>query len=231
MRRRSLVIVAGAVLLASGLSLSAESVVRLEVLSGDVVWYSTEEGTTRPAVAGDTLAPGDGLVLSERATATVFFEDGSRLDASGPCHVRFLVIGEHARTVELFYGTINRLRVGDVPTGIVTPADVYAVVRNGDLFMRAEMQIEPQRTTVWLREGQDARCGHGARCETLVVNNPRVFLTTHCCPKPVTVVAPVGLPAIPPVFYPLIPPIQRREIYDDPYVDPRDSSYFGRVLR
>jgi hypothetical protein len=215
-------VITACVLLSAGFSLSAEGRARLEYFEGAVFVYSSEDGLSRPAVFGDVLEADDGLVVENGGTATVFFEDGSRMDLSGPCHVRFRLLAEYARTIELLYGTINRLRVNGITTGVFTPAEVYAVVQSGDLFMRAEMVSEPQRTTIWLREGEPAVCGHASRSQVLEVNKPVVFLTTHCCPKPEPVAwAASPAPEGPMVFPPPVPPEE----------DFRESSYIGRTAR
>ncbi|MCU0726114.1 MAG: hypothetical protein MUE73_10040, partial [Planctomycetes bacterium] len=138
-------VVTACVLLTAGLSLSAEGRVRLGFFEGAVFVYSSEDGVSRPATLGDALSREDGIIVASGGNASVFFEDGSRMDLSGPCHVRFRLLAEYARTVELLYGTISRLRVNGITTGVFTPAEVYAVVQTGDLFMRAEMASEPQR--------------------------------------------------------------------------------------
>lgn len=233
MKWKGFFVIVACLLLAAGFSLSAESLARVEYVEGDVLRYSASDGATMAAGIGDTLGQGDGLILADRATASVFFDDGSRLDLSGPTHVRFRLIADYARTVELLYGTINRLRVDGVTTGVITPADVFAVVTTGDLFMRAEMTSEPQRTTIWLREGQNGVCGQASRSQPLVVGKPVVFLTTHCCPRPPAL--PIA-PAVPggPLGFPLTSGMLQGGVggsglFDDPVDDPGDTSYIGRL--
>ena len=208
-------------LLAAGITFSAEGRARVEFVSGSVFLYSSADGASRPAAMGDEFGREDGLILEDGANASVFFDDGSRMDLSGPCHVRLRLVEEYARTVELLYGTINRLRVNGITTGVFTPSEVYAVIQNGDLFMRAEMVTEPQRITIWLREGPPGICGHASRSQVLEVNKPVVFLTTHCCPRTVPEATAEGEGSAPPLFVPPVPPIY----------DPPEASYTGRRAR
>ncbi|MCU0724502.1 MAG: hypothetical protein MUE73_01740, partial [Planctomycetes bacterium] len=81
---------------------------------------------------------------------------------------------------------------------------------------------EPQRTTLWLREGEPAVCGHASRSQVLEVGKPVVFLTTYRRPKPESEEwrRPTG-PETPPLFPNVV----------GPWEDFRESSYIGRSAR
>jgi hypothetical protein len=226
MKARIGVALVAALFLGAGLSVSSETTVWVESFTGDVAVYSADEGESSWVQVGSELRQGDGLLLGKEATAAVRFPDGARLDVSGPAHVKFRLLADYARTVELVSGTINRFIARDTPCGVITACDAFVSFTNGTVFVKAETWGEPLRVTVKNFEGENCAVGQGTRSWALGTEKPEVFLCSSCCPRPREVTYAAATPPSWPIIP--LPPIHRREIYDDPFDDPEDSSYIGR---
>lgn len=79
---------------------------------------------------GDVLQQMEEVTLADGATMTVEFADGSFFELTGPARFRLTELTSQFRTIDLVSGTMNRLVVHEVTTGVRTPYDTFVAAQN-----------------------------------------------------------------------------------------------------
>lgn len=161
MRFRIARYVAVGLLLIGGVVLAADQGVRVTSFSGKGVVQPGGAGAAEALLEGATLSQGDVVNVGTGATISLEFADGAVMDVTGPARFALELVADYARTIRLYEGTINRLAVKEITTGIVTPGGAFAVTQNGTLFARAEPASASGRvrSTFKLFEGATAKSG------------------------------------------------------------------------
>ena len=175
MRFRITRYVALAVLLVGGVVLAAEEGVMVTSFTGQGVIESAD-GAVLPLVEASTLSQGDTVSIGSGSTMTLTFADGSTMEVSGPARIELELVADYARTVRLHEGTITRLEVKEVTTGIVTPGGAFVAAQFGTVFARAEPGPDGQmRTTFNLIEGTAKTGIKGGDASVLAMGKPVVY--------------------------------------------------------
>jgi hypothetical protein len=98
------------------------------------------------------------------------------MDVTGPARFEFELVADYARTVILHEGTIDRLDVKEVTTGIVTPGGAFAAAQNGSVFAQAEPGQGGQMRTTFKLLGGTAKTGvRGGSVQVMTMDSPVVF--------------------------------------------------------
>jgi hypothetical protein len=167
--------VALAVVLVGGLVLAAEEGVKVTGFTGTGVVQSSD-GTVLSLADGATLSQGDTVSLGTGGTLTLEFADGSVMEVAGPARIGLELVADYARTVRLHEGTINRLEVKEVTTGIVSPGGAFVAAQFGTVFARAEPGADGQMRTMFnLLEGTAKTGIKGGDVSVMSVGKPVVF--------------------------------------------------------
>jgi hypothetical protein len=193
MRFRTARYVALGLFLIGSAVLAAEEGVKVASFSGKGVWQSGEEGPVEVLMEGATLSQGDTVSIGSGSNITLEFADGALMDVTGPSRLTLELVADYARTVRLTEGTVNRLVVKEVTTGIVTPGGAFAVTQNGTIFARAERggTDGSVRSTFKLFEGDTAKTGiKGGAVSIMTTDKPVVFDLAGPRPTPTVVAAP-----------------------------------------
>jgi len=134
------------------------------------------DGAVLPLAAGSTLSQGDVVSVGSDSTLTLTFADGSTMEVTGPARFGLELVADYARTVRLYEGTINRLEVKEVTTGIVTPGGAFVAAQFGTVFARAEPSPDGRMRTMFNLIDGTAKTGiKGDGATVLTMGKPVVY--------------------------------------------------------
>ncbi len=181
-------------ILIGGVVMAAEQGVTVTGFSGQGV-IQDSDGAVSELANGATLSQGDSVSLGTGAMLSLEFADGATMVVTGPARFGLELVADYARTIRLYEGTISRLNVKDVTTGIVTPGGAFAASQNGAVFARAEPGPGGQmRTTFTLREGAAKSGIRGGDVQVMSLGAPVVFdlEVPGAAPSPATTAPAAG---------------------------------------
>jgi hypothetical protein len=162
-------------LLIGGVVFAAEEGVKVSGFTGKGVVQGSDMAVSE-LVRGSTLSQGDIVSIATGAMMTLEFADGSVAAIVGPARFGLDLVADYARTIQLYEGTITRLEVKEVTTGIVTPGGAFVAAQNGAVFARAEPGASGQmRTTFKLIHGSAKSGIRGGDVQVMNMNSPVVF--------------------------------------------------------
>lgn len=162
-------------LLIGGVVFAAEEGVKVTGFTGKGVVQGSDM-TVSELENGATLSQGDTVSLGTGAMMTLEFADGSVAAIVGPARFGLDLVADYARTIHLYEGTITRLEVKEVTTGIVTPGGAFVAAQNGAVFARAEPGSGDQmRTTFKLIHGSAKTGIRGGSVQVMTMQSPVVF--------------------------------------------------------
>jgi hypothetical protein len=153
MKLRAALVLTLSIFLVTGLAISATEVATVAAVTGNV---TSDPGGSALAV-GDEMSQGDTITLGAGDQITVSFADGASMEVSGPASFRLTELYDTARTIDLMYGTVNRLVANDIVMGIRTPLDSFVAARNSTVFVGIAETPENMSVTYMLIEGEDAK--------------------------------------------------------------------------
>jgi hypothetical protein len=156
------------ILLVTGLAVSATEVATVGAVTGNV---TVDPGGNALAV-GDEMSQGDTITLGAGDQITVTFADGATMEVSGPASFRLTELYDTARTIDLMYGTVNRLVANDIVMGIRTPLDSFVAARNSTVFVGISETPERTSVTYMLIEGEDAKVVDAGVVKVLTQGTP-----------------------------------------------------------
>jgi hypothetical protein len=96
------------------------------------------------------------------------------MDVTGPASFRLTELYDTARTIDLMYGTVNRLVAKDIVMGIRTPLDSFVAARNSTVFVGIADTPTRSSVTYMLLEGEDAKVAEGGVVKVLTMDTPIV---------------------------------------------------------
>jgi hypothetical protein len=146
------------IVLVSVWAVSAVDTVTVTAASGKAMSMSPGAENAMDLVEGSVVGQGDTLFLATGAHLTLEFDDGSTMDVSGPAQLVLSELSEYARTIDLTSGTINQFVVGEVTSGVRTPYDSFAAVREGTIQVMVDtLGDDRTQITYKLLEGENAK--------------------------------------------------------------------------
>jgi hypothetical protein len=170
MRHRAVSIAVLSLLVVVGVAVSATQTATIGSLTGTATVMPGDKKVTE----GDLLNQGDEITLPAGARMTVKFSDGAQMDVTGPANFRMQLLDDVARTIDLFYGTINRLEVKDIVMGVRTPLDSFVAAQNSTIFVGLGDTPDRSRATYMLLDGDTAKVVDGRQLEQLTKDHPIV---------------------------------------------------------
>jgi hypothetical protein len=170
MRFRIGLVAAAALVLTIGLAHSAVENATVTAASGDI----TVVPGGKTLAAGDQVNQGDTITLGAGANMTVTFADGATMDVVGPASFRMTTIEDVARTVDLIYGSVNRLEAKDVVIGIRTPYDSFVAAQNSTIAASVSASPDGAKITYFLLEGENAKVVDGQQLTVMSKDSPVV---------------------------------------------------------
>lgn len=171
MRLRIGLVTVLSLLVVVGLAHSAIESVTATSATGDI----TVEPGGRTLAAGEQVEEGETVTLGAGANLTLTFEDGATMDVVGPASFRMTTVADTARTVDLIYGTVNRLEAKDVVVGIRTPYDTFVAARNSAVFAGISNSPSGAKVTYMLLEGENAKVVDGQQLTVMTADAPVVI--------------------------------------------------------
>jgi hypothetical protein len=145
----------------------------------------------RPLLVGGVVNQGETVTLEAGAELTLDFPDGSSMDVAGPASFKATLLTDAARTIDLLYGSINRLVVKDIVTGIRTPFGSFVAAQNATVFVGIGETPDNYRSTFMLLEGEGANVVNGNQLMILTKDRP-ITLDTAREPAPLEPTAGSG---------------------------------------
>lgn len=170
MRLRIGLVTVLSLLVVVGLAHSAIESVTATAATGDI----TVEPGGRTLAAGEQVEQGETVTLGAGAKLTLTFEDGATMDVVGPASFRMTTVSDTARTVDLIYGTVNRLVAKDVVIGIRTPYDTFVAAQNSTVFAGIAQSPDGAKVTYMLLEGENAKVVDGQQLTVMTQDAPVV---------------------------------------------------------
>lgn len=162
------------ILLIGGLTAAADQSAKVSLLSGNATVMAGGAGAPKALKKDDFLRQGDVVEVAPGGKLTLTFGDGASMDVAGPASFSLKLLADFARTVELRTGSINRLMVKSVTTGVTTPLDAFVAVQEGVVSVKLDAVGGKQRATFKLWEGASAKVFDGSRTRILGVDRPIV---------------------------------------------------------
>ena len=179
------------ILLAGGLTVAADQSAKVTAVSGKATVLAGGMGAPKSLKKDDALRQGDVVDVAAGGKLTLAFGDGTTMDVAGPASFALKLVADFARTIELRSGSINRLAVKAVTTGVTTPLDAFVAVQNGVVSVKLDAVGGKKRATFKLWEGATAKVFDGSRTRVLGVDRPIVV------ERAAGPVAPAGVAAAP----------------------------------
>lgn len=170
MRFRIGLVTALSLLIVVGLAYSGIENVTATSATGDI----TVEPGGRTLAAGEQVEQGETVTLGAGANLTLTFEDGATMDVVGPASFRMTTVADSARTVDLIYGTVNRLMAKDVVIGVRTPYDTFVAAQNSTVFAGIAQSPDGAKVTYMLLEGENAKVVDGQQLTVMTQDAPVV---------------------------------------------------------
>jgi hypothetical protein len=110
---------------------------------------------------------------------TLTFADGATMDVVGPASFRMTTVADTARTVDLIYGTINRLEAKDIVVGVRTPYDTFVAAQNSTVFAGISQTPDGAKVTFMLLDGENAKVVDGQQLTVMTQDAPVVVNRTE----------------------------------------------------